>query len=163
MMLGPEGQRRFKNKLPHEDVEEDTIDCGDLWHMLDVVFHKKRNMNVARVAPFSRRQEDGDALEQFHGVLQSLAAKCKLRDMEEKLVGDLLITSMTNLELQKKFFVEEMDAETVLKTALAWESGLENQRSLAKIVKPGRVVSGTKAESADLKEILDERAPAIKA
>ena len=47
----------------------------------------------------------------------------------------MFITNMTDLELQKKFFVKETDAETVLKTAKAWESGFENQKSLASIVK----------------------------
>ena len=119
MMLGPEGQRRYKNKLPHVDVEEDDIEFGDLWHMLDTAFHRQRNIIVARLALFSRRQEEGESLEQFHGVLQALTANCKPRDMEEELVRDLFITNMKDLELQKKFFVEEMDAETVLKTAIA--------------------------------------------
>ena len=30
MMMGPEAQRRFKNKLPHVDIEEDSVDFGDL-------------------------------------------------------------------------------------------------------------------------------------
>ena len=98
-------------------------------------------------------------------MLQALAAKCKLRDMEEELVRDLFITNMTDLELQKKFFVEEMDAERVLKTAMAWESGLENQKSLANIVKTKgtNVVSGNKNETTDLRGILDESVPVIKA
>ncbi len=109
MMMGPGGQRSLKNKLSHVNIEEDSVDFGDLWHYLDVAFYKKRNIIVARVALFFRRQEDGESLEQFHGVLQALAAKCKLRDMEEELVRDLFITNMNDLELQK-FFVEEMDA-----------------------------------------------------
>ncbi len=52
MMLGPEGQRRYKNKMPHVDVEEDEIEFGDFWHMLDIAFHRKRNIIVARVALF---------------------------------------------------------------------------------------------------------------
>ncbi len=85
--------------------------------------------------------------------------------MEEELVRDLFITNMTDLELQKKFFVEEMDAERVLKTAMAWESGLENQKSLANIVKTKgtNVVSGNKNETTDLRGILDESVPVIKA
>ena len=62
MMLGPEGQRRFQNKMPHVDVEEVSIDFGDLWLMLDVAFHRKRNIIEARVALFSRRQEEGETL-----------------------------------------------------------------------------------------------------
>ena len=77
---------------------------------------------------------------------------------------DLFITNMTGLELQKKFFVEEMDAETVLKTAMAWESGRENQKSIANIVqtKGPNVVSGNKTETTDLRGILDETEPVIK-
>ena len=80
------------------------------------------------------------------------------------MVRDVFITNMNDLELQKKFFVEEMDAESVLKTALAWESGLENQKSIANIVKakPGNIVSGAKAEVTDLRGILDESGPSIK-
>ena len=54
--------------------------------MLDVAFHRKRNIIVARVALCSRRKEEGETIEQFHGVLQALAAKCKLRDIEEEFV-----------------------------------------------------------------------------
>ncbi len=98
MIMGPEAQRRFRNKLPHVDIKEDSVDFGDLWHYLDVAFLKKRNIIVTRVALYSRRQEEGETLEQFHGVLQALAAKCKLRDMEEETVRDMFITNMNDLQ-----------------------------------------------------------------
>ena len=55
-------------------------------------------------------------LKKLHGVFKMQT------DMEEEF-----ITKITELELRKKFFVEEIDAETVLKTPLAWESRLESR------------------------------------
>ena len=115
---------------------------------------------------YSRRQEEGETLEQFHGVLQALAAKCKLRDMEEETVRDMFLTNMNDLELQKKFFVgDEMNAETVLQTALTWESGLENQKSIAKLVKSkpnSAEISSPKSANADLRVMLEDNTPTVK-
>ena len=97
--------------------------------MLTLAFYAKTMIRfciAARVALFSRRKETG---------LRALAAKCKLPNMEEESARDLFITHMTDLQLQKKLFVEQVVAVKILKTALAWESGLENQKLLAKLVK----------------------------
>ncbi len=67
MMLGAEGQRRYEQKMPHEDLTEMSFD--ELWHHLDAVFYIKRNVTVDRVVFLSRRQSGAETFERLHAVL----------------------------------------------------------------------------------------------
>ncbi len=128
MKLGTEGQRRYEQKMPHEDIEDLSFDA--LWHQLDAMFFIKRNITVDGVIFLSRRQREAETLEHFHAALTALAAKCQFRDLETELVRDLFITNITDLELQRKFLRRAMDAEEVLETAIAWERGMADQTSI---------------------------------
>ncbi len=84
MMLETDWQRRYEQKMPHEDIEELSFD--ELWPQLDAVFYIKRNVTVVRVIFLSRRQRESETLEHFHASLTSLAAKCQFRNLETELI-----------------------------------------------------------------------------
>ena len=134
IMLGTEGKRRYKQKLPYIKVAELTF--GELWAQLDDVFLIKRNRTVDRVAFFSRRQTADETMEHFHATLTAMAAKCYLKDLEQELIRDLFITNIRDLDLQRKFFSKEYDPAKVLEIALAWERGAFDQKKLATMKAP---------------------------
>ncbi len=55
IMLVHDGQKRFKQRLPHVRITD--LHFGDLWRHLDDVVHIARNITVERVTLFSRMHE----------------------------------------------------------------------------------------------------------
>ncbi len=130
IMLGHEGQKRFKQRLPHVQITD--LHFGDLWRHLDDVFLIARNITVERVTLFSRMHESKESIEQFHSALTGLAAECEFGALEQQIVRDLFVTRVNAPELQRKFCVELTSPDEVLRQALAWERGVNNQKKLVK-------------------------------
>ncbi len=129
IMLGHEGQKRFKQRLPHVRVTD--LQFGELWRHLDDVFLIARNITVERVNLFSRHRPK-ESIEQFHSALTGLAAECDFGALEQQFVRDLFVTRVNAPELQRKFCVELTSPDEVLRQALAWERGVKNQKKLVK-------------------------------
>ncbi len=91
---------------------------------------------IASVALFSRRQEDGATLEQFHGVLPALAAESKLRDWEHELVRDLFIKNLKELQLQKKLFKKKDARRNGVGNRISVGERTGTLRPLTLLVKP---------------------------
>ncbi len=130
-MLGHEGQKRLKQRLPHVRITD--LHFGDLWRHLDDVFFIARNSTVERVTLFSRMHESTESIEQFHSALTGLAAECDFGTLEQQIVRDSFVTRDNAPELQRKFCVELTSPDDVLRQALAWERGVNNQKKLVKI------------------------------
>ena len=140
IMLGQEGQNRFKQRLPHIKVTD--LRFGDLWRHLDDVFLIARNITVERVTLFSRTHEDKESIEQLNAALTGLAAECEFGALETQIVRDLFVTKVNAPELQRKFCVELTTPDEVLRQALAWERGVNNQQKLVKFSQGGKGASG---------------------
>ncbi len=119
MMLGSEARRHFQFRLPHVRIVDTSL--AELWMNLDNVFHRERNISVDRVALISRRQREGESLEQFHAVLTGLAAKCQLAQLEDELVRDIFIANIREPELQRRFYKKLRAPDEVLKEVQAFE------------------------------------------
>ncbi len=76
--------------------------------------------------------EAKESIEQFHSALTGLAAECDFGALEQQIVRDLLVTRVNAPELQRKFCVELTSPDDVLRQALAWEHGVNNQKKLVK-------------------------------
>ncbi len=71
-------------------------------------------------------------MEQFHSALTGLAAECEFGALEPQIVRDLFVTRVNAPEKQRKICAELTTPEDVLRQALAWERGVNNQRKLVK-------------------------------
>ena len=100
-----------------------------------------RNITVERVTLFSRVQ-DKESIEQFHSALTGLAAECEFGALEAQIVRDLFVTRVNAPELQRKFGVELTTPDDVLRQALAWERGFNNQQKLVKFSQGGKGAPG---------------------
>ena len=60
----------------------------------------KLNLQVFRL--LSRKQRIGESLEQFHGVLSGLAARCSFGTLDSRVLRDVFIVNMTSREAQNQ-------------------------------------------------------------
>ena len=97
------------------------ISFAEFWEFLKTTLTVTTNLTCERFKFFGRRQKEHEYLEKFNETLSKLAKNCKLGELESKLVRDIFITNMRNVEIQKKLCIEYLTPENVLSYVLIHE------------------------------------------
>ena len=113
LCLGERGQDELHNRKPHLDLA--TTRYPRVLDEFENVFRKERNETFETYQLLSRKQRDGETLEEFHSVLSGLAARCSL--------GILFIVNMSNKEAQTKLCRSTKTPDEVYRIALSYERG----------------------------------------
>ena len=106
-----------------------TIRYPRILDAFEEIFKKERNETFETHQLLSRRQREGESLEQFHSVLKGLAAICSLGTLERRILRDVFIVNMTNKEAQTKIYRSTKTPYEVYKIALSYEWGNKYAKS----------------------------------
>ena len=104
LSLGEAARKLFKDKFPEvaiwnltvQEMEGNGAGC----------FRVVRNRTRDRHLFLSRKQMQGELMQQFWHALNGSAAKCKLGEITTTLVQDVFILNMNDKETQKKLCLE---------------------------------------------------------
>ena len=100
LCLGKRGKEVLHKRRPHLELGE-----ARYLRVLDAMegeFKKERNEKYEVFQLKSRKQRIGESLEQFHAVLNGLAARCSFGSLESRVLWDVFIVNMTNCEAQNE-------------------------------------------------------------
>ena len=109
-------------KKPHAVINE--ITTIELWKPLELSFISPRNFMFDRYLFFSRKQK-GETVEQHYSILK--VENCNFKKSEELVIRDVLITNMSDTDIQRDLLNESDDPTTTLQTAIKVEMGQQNQ------------------------------------
>ena len=88
------------------------------------VFKKERNETFGTYQLLSRKQRDGETLEEFHSVLSGPAARCALGALERRVLRDVFIVNMSNKEAQMELYKSSTKTpDEVYRIVLSYERG----------------------------------------
>ena len=119
LCLGERGQDEFHNRKPHLDLA--TTRYPRVLDEFESVFRKERNETFETYQLLSRKQRDGETLEEFHSVLSGLVARCSLGALERRLLRDVFIVNMSNKEAQTELCRSTKTPDEVYRIALSYE------------------------------------------
>ena len=80
---------------------------------------------------FSRKQKNGETVEQFYSILKELAENFDIKNREEVIIRDIFITNMLDDDIQRELFRDTVDAERALSIAVKTEMGHQNQQRIS--------------------------------
>ena len=121
LCLGERGQDELHNRKPHLDLA--TTRYPRVLDEFEIVFRKERNETFETYQLLSRKQRDGETLEEFHSVLSGLAARCSLGALERRALRDVFIVNMSNKEAQTELCRSTKTPDEVYRIALSYERG----------------------------------------
>ena len=121
LCLGERGQDELHNRKPHLDLA--TTRYPRVLDEFENVFRKERNETFETYQLLSRKQRDGETLEEFHSVLSGLAARCSLGALERRVLRDVFIVNMSNKEAQTELCRSTKTPDEVYRIALSYERG----------------------------------------
>ena len=121
LCLGERGQDELHNRKPHLDLA--TTRYPRVLDEFENVFRKERNETFETYQLLSRKQRDGETLEEFHSVLIGLAARCSLGALERRVLRDVFIVNMSNKEAQTELCRSTKTPDEVYRIALSYERG----------------------------------------
>ena len=119
LCLGERGQDELHNRKPHLDLA--TTRYPRVLDEFENVFRKERNETFETYQLLSRKQRDGETLEEFHSVLSGLAARCSLGALERRVLRDVFIVNMSNKEAQTELCRSTKTPDEVYRIALSYE------------------------------------------
>ena len=128
LSIGTEGQRIFRSKHPHFQVEKQPF--RELWQAMEDSFTKVRNITYDRFVFYSCKQQNGESVESFYGRLIELAENCTLGSEEITLILDAFILNMIDHETQKELLKETVEPSKALEIAIQMEMGAQNQHKI---------------------------------
>ena len=121
LCLGEKGQDELHKRRPHLDLS--TVRYPRIIDVLETEFKKERNETYETFQLLSRTQFINESLEQFHSVLNGLAARCNFGALENRILRDVFIVKMNNREAQKELSRSTKTPEEVYRIALSYERG----------------------------------------
>ena len=121
LCLGERGQDELHHRKPHLDLA--TTRYPRVLDEFENVFRKERNETFETYQLLSRKQRDGETLEEFHSVLSGLAARCSLGALERRVLRDVFIVNMSNKEAQTELCRSTKTPDEVYRIALSYERG----------------------------------------
>ena len=98
LCLGERGQDELHNRKPHLDLA--ITRYPRVLDEFESVFKKERNETFETYQLLSRKQRDGETLQEFHSVLSGIAARCVLGALKRRVFRDVFIVNMSNKEAQ---------------------------------------------------------------
>ena len=129
LSIGTEGRRLLTQKLPHDNIYDLTT--LKLWEMMEIAFIRPRNITFDWYVFFSRKQKNGETVEQFYSVLKELADNCDFENREEVIIRDFFITNMLDDDIQRELLRDTVDPERALSLAVNMEMGHQNQQRIS--------------------------------
>ena len=67
---------------------------------------------------FSRKQKNGETVEEFYSILKELAENCNFESREEMIIRDICITNMLDDDTQRELLRDTVDPERALSIAV---------------------------------------------
>ena len=162
MCLGERGQDELHNRKPHLDLA--TTRYPRVLDEFENVFRKERNETFETYQLLSRKQRDGETLEEFQSVLSGLAARCSLGALERRVLRDVFIVNMSNKEAQMELCRSTKHTLTLANGSVLRKSGVAEKviktnapNTASKLTLPPPAMSALKRR-AELKRALSEQA-----
>ena len=121
LCLGERGQDELHNRKPHLDLAATRY--PRVLDEFESVFKKERNETFETYQLLSRKQREGETLEEFHSVLSGLAARCALGALERRILRDVFIVNMSNKEALTELCRSTKTPDEVYRVALSYERG----------------------------------------
>ena len=121
LCLGERGQDELHNRKPHMDLAATRY--PRVLDEFESVFKKERNETFETYQLLSRKQREGETLEEIHSVLSKLAARCALGALEQRILRYLFIVNMSNKEAQTELCRSTKTPDEVYRIALSYERG----------------------------------------
>ena len=91
----------------------------ELWELIEQSCIRPRIITFDRYLFFSRKQNRGEAIEQYLSLLKELAAeKRSFADCTETVIRDVFITKFSDTEIQRHLLPKIQDPSATLKTAI---------------------------------------------
>ena len=135
LSIGTEGRRIFRSKHPHFQIEKQPF--KELWQAMEDSFTKVRNITYDRIVFYSCKQQKGESVESFYGLLIELAENCTLGSEETTLIRDAFILNMIDHQTQKELLKETVEPSKALEIAIQMEMGAQNQQKINQILMSG--------------------------
>ena len=123
------GSRLLTQKFPHDNIYDLTT--LKLWEMMEIAFIRPRNITFDRYVFFSRKQKNGETVEQFYSILKELAENCDFENREEVIIREIFITNMLDDDIQRGLLRDTVDPESALSVAVNMETGHQNQQRIS--------------------------------
>ena len=121
LCFGERGQEELHNRKPHLNLATNRYPRA--LNEFESVFKKERNGTFETNQLISRKQREGETLEEFHSVLSGLAARRDLGALERRVLRDVFIVNMSNKEAQTELCRSTRTPDEVYRTALSYERG----------------------------------------
>ena len=133
LSIGTEGRQIFKSKYPHFQTEKQPF--KDLWQAMEDSFTKVCNITYDPFVFYSCKQQKGESVESFYGLLIELAENCNLGSEETTLIRDAFILNMLDHETlnmleHKELLKETVEPSKALEIAIQMEMGAPNQQKI---------------------------------
>lgn len=102
--------------------------------LLEGIFIKARNKNYARHRLASRKQEDGESIDQFHIALKTLARDCDFTDVaaavhESECIRTSFIAGVKSDDIRQRLLEKTADLDAIILLAQTIESATDNSRT----------------------------------
>ena len=133
LALGEAARKTITDRKPERNVKQTCL--KELLYEANQAFQIKKNRTLERHAFLSRKQMEGESLEQFWNVLNGMAAKCELNELTKTLVYDVFILNMRNTIVQERLLTEpKEDPEEALQFAVGHEQGVQQKKHIGRVV-----------------------------
>ena len=119
MYLCEKRQDEFHRRKPHLDLTSTRY--ARVINSMETELKKERNVAYETFQLLARKQHIGESLEQFYFVLSSLAARCNLGALENRILREVLSVNRNSREAQYKFCRSTKNPKEVYRIALSYE------------------------------------------
>ena len=99
--------------------------------MIEIAFIRPRNITFDWYVFFSRKQKNGETVEQFYSILKKLAENCDFENRKEVIIRDIFITNLLDDDIQRKLLRDTVHPERALSIAINMEIGHQNQQRIS--------------------------------
>ena len=125
LSLGTEGRQVLNSKNSTTNLDE--IPTRNLWDILNKTFIRVHNITFDRYLFLTQKQQKGEPIEKFYGLLKELSENCDLGEKLITIIRDVFIANMQNEDIQKELLKETVEPDKALAIAINIEMGTLNQ------------------------------------
>ena len=98
---------------------------------MKIAFIRPRNITFDRYVFFSKKQKNGETVEQFYSILKELAENCDFENREESIIREIFITNMLDDHIQREILRDTVEPERALNIAVNLEMGHQSQQRIS--------------------------------
>ena len=86
--------------------EADSMNYTKVVEQFEAYFGPRRNVTYSRFKFFTYRQELGQSFDDYHNEMRKLSVDCKLLELRESLLKDMIIIGLNDKNLQERLLRE---------------------------------------------------------